>query len=223
MSLLDFCRCSLIAPMHVCREITMQSSQPWPACHECDAGTYSVVARSTDWARFVQSMDCPHKVQIKRGSLLWALQSMESLDPWFVHNKMVYYAYKVFAVEKCRWPTKINLKLMLTVIFKADTKAYAMIRKELGYEALSKRYMRLNGQLWACGSEPICRNDTKTKWRLQSMYWCLHGGFIPGKHPVTSKSTGNSLYMLPPYTVALRVSRLFIIFFHFCSIASLAS
>ena len=34
----------------------------------------------------------------------------------------------------------------------------------------------------------------------------LHGDFITGKHPVVSKSTGSSLYMLPQYTVALRVS-----------------
>ena len=31
--------------------------------------------------------------------------------------------------------------------------------------------------------------------------------FITGKHPAASKSTGSSLYTLPQYTVALRLSK----------------
>ena len=47
----------------------------------------------------------------------------------------------------------------------------------------------------------------KQRRQLQSMYQRLHSNFITRKHLVASNSTGSSLYMLPQYTVALRVSR----------------
>ena len=73
--------------------------------------------------------------------------------------------------------------------------------------------------LWARGSEPVCRDNPKTRWQLQSMYQRLHGNFITGKKnasgkqtksPITGKQTKalKAAYICCPQpTVALRVTR----------------
>ena len=48
------------------------------------------IAWSTDHARFVQSMDCLCKVQIKCWFMLWVVQSMDCPDSWFAHNTCIH-------------------------------------------------------------------------------------------------------------------------------------
>ena len=59
---------------------------------------YSCTICATDHTRFVQSMDCLHKAQIKHRSMLWAVQSMEGLDPWFVHKINIITMFPIFQI-----------------------------------------------------------------------------------------------------------------------------
>ena len=85
MSSLDFCKDSANACV-LEDHITVQSGMACQLWIKCDTDAYTVIARSTDWARFVQSMDSSRKVQIKHGSVPGAAQSMNCLDPRPAHN-----------------------------------------------------------------------------------------------------------------------------------------